>query len=1299
MHTFQFQRIVLVVAVVLPSLLYGQSLGFEENKGQWDDEIVARYRLGNGVAWFMEDRVRIPLVDGEELLAASEYVHDYPEENYFLDGHSYEVVFGSDASTEVSYSGKHKDYVNYFIGRKRSKWATRVGIFDGLTYTNIQPGISLEWTMDDHHMKYTVVVEPGVDPEGFHMTYGAVRGIQVIKDELVIDLPDQRVFEKAPFAYQLKGAERVPVLCSFRVEENRVYYDLGEYDTSKTLFIDPTLIASTNVGATVSTYGHSATYDQFGNIYGGGRPFGVGYPTDTGSFQQNFGGGGVDIGLSKLNEDGSDLLWSTYIGGSSGEYVHSIVVNGFNDVIVYGKTASSDYPVSSTAIDTTFGGGGGFNNDICVTVISDSGDQLIGSTYLGGEGQDGNNAIVGFGYSSFKGEVDSDVFSNVYIASTTSSDSMNVSPGAFQPVRAGDQDGYIAKLNYDLSELIFGTYIGGPQNDGAFNVQAAEDGTVYVVGITESDSFPVTAGAEDVTYNGGSADGFILRLSGDGEQLLQSTFIRADSNDAERGLFLQLDRDGEVYVMGNTNQESIQADTNRYSGPSNNRSFIRKYTALLDSIHWTATFASINHSALLVDNCKNIYAAGNGVGGITNVDLTANAVMSTPAGFYIMLLNEDADSLVHGTFYGNSGSHVDGGTSRFDKRGAVYQATCSSGLFPLTNNAWSGNMNGGTYDLTLFKIDFDIDAALANIQVSGGEATGCVPHTVNFTNTGSEGLTHFWDFGDGDTAQVATPSHTFDEPGVYLVKYFISDTSGCIIADSASLVITVYDTSAIEILVDSVVCVEEIDLETDSPLSNYNWSTGATTSTITVNTSGTYWVEVENGCGVFSDTVDLELVPPFDFELPADTGICDPGFVLSGPAEALSYSWSTGATTQDIVIDSSGVYILEASTEFCTATDTIEIQASYSNFSGGDTAVCEDTLQLTVNSGGFPVLWSTNSMADTIVVTNSGTYWVLIQNDYCTSADTINVLIDPLDVELGPDVVVCAPTTLSVNDPAIETFQWSTGDTTSIIEVDSSGVYWLTGSNEACSNSDTVAIDIQLLRFIDQQELICDEDSVVLAGPGPDTANYFWSTGDTTDRVTVRTSGTYRVTVSTDYCSNVDTMTLTFVQTPDIDVSERLVYCKGQEAEFDVALPYPGIRWSNGDTGRVLNASDSGEYYLSFSYEGCEVRDTVLIDFVRMIPDSIFEIGNVITPNGDGINDELRLDLKRKDLVDEYNLIVFNRWGNQVFQSEFINHYWDGRMPSGEPAEQGTYFYQIKATSVCDDVPIIKIQDHVTLLR
>ncbi len=1286
------------LAIGLTAGLLAQSVGYMENKGQWDEEIVARYSLANGVAWFMEDRVRIPIVEESVHMATIEATHDAPEGDHFISGHTYEVRFGSATSpASIDLKSRHKDYANFFLGKDRRKWASRVGIYDELHYVEVHEGVDLVWTFQEGNMKYTYSVDPEVDPRNVFLEYNAIRSIKVVNGDLHIQLPNLTVVEQRPYAYQVLDGKEVEVDCAFDVEDNRVHFSLGDYDPNYKLFIDPVIVGSTNIGATVMTFGHSATFDQFGNIIGGGRPFGQGYPTDTGSFQMNYGGGSVDIGISKLNDDASDLLWSTYIGGSDQEYVHSIVVNGFNDVVVYGKTYSTDYPVAANALDTSYNGG----IDICLTIISDSGDVLIGSTYLGGEGADGANSISGVPYASFKGEVVCDIYSNVYVASTTSSDSIQVSSTAWATNRIGMQDGYVAKLNYNLSVLEFGTYLGDSLNDGAFNLKPAKDGTVYVVGVTSSPDFPTTAGAEDEGYNGGQSDGFITRLSADGSSILQSTFIRSDStlNDADRGLFLQVDRDGEIFVLG-TSGGSIVADTNRYVGPGTNQgSYIRKYTKTLDSIHWTSTFANLSHSAFLVDNCKNIYAAGNGANGNGNFELTANAVQPSPAGFYIIVLNPEADSLIHGTFFGTAGSHVDGGTSRFDKRGAVYQATCTNGFsFPQTSNAWSGNQNGGTYDLTLFKIDFEVEAAVANAQVAPN-SVGCVPHTVNFTNFGSQGLSHQWNFGDGDTALTQTPSHTYTQPGQYEVLYIIFDSVGCVLSDTATLIITVYDTSSIEILTDSAICNETVTLFVESPFSTYLWSDGSLGNQIEVTESGAYWVEVVNACGNFGDTFDVEIIPPFEFSLINDTGICEPGFFLEGPNAATHFLWSTGDTTQSTLVSNTGDYILIAGNEFCSDTDTVNVRVSYTNFTTSDTVVCAESVELSVVNDDGTITWSTGDTTASISITEEGVYWVRLENGFCTTVDTIRVDLSPTLVDLGPDTVICTPGVFSAFDPTLVSYLWSTGDSVSETFVDTSMTLWVIGRSDLCADTDTINVSLETLSFSITEELVCDRDSHYLVAPGPSGASFSWSTGDSTRTTEVYSTGVYYVTVTTEHCALADSLSIIFANAPKFSLGEDQVICDGEEVRVTVDSVWSTVRWNNGDTGRSVLVSDSGLIYASMSFNGCEGRDSINVTWRKLDPDSFFIIPNVITPNYDGINDLLGLNVVNKNSVTEYELLVYNRWGVLLFESEYINHDWDGRLPSGEMAEEGTYFYLLRANTICTDIPIIEVKDHVTILR
>ncbi len=1275
-----------VVFTIICPLLYGQSVGYIENKGQWDQSILSKYSLANGVAWFKNDHVVIPLIEENLFVESVEMAHDYPEGDIMVDGHAYSMRFGSTEKTTVNHTGKHNDYVNYFLGNKKERWARRVGVYDHLVYSDIQNDISLDWSIENGNLKYTFQLNENANPGEVFIEYGAVRSLTKENEMLVLELPNLTVQEQKPYAYQLIGGNEVEVDCSFRIQGEKVFFELGEYNSQQPLFIDPVVVASTNIGATVSTYGHSATFDQFGNIYGGGRPFGAGYPSDTGSFQMDFAGGGVDIGLSKLNDDGSDLLWSTYIGGTGQEFVHSIVVNGFNDVIVYGKTKSSDYPVSASAVDASYNGGW----DICVTVLSDSGDALVGSTYLGGEGDDGNNTIPA-SYLNFKGEVVCDLYSNVYVASTSSSDSFPVTQNAYQTQKNSFQDGVVTKLNYNLSQLIFSTYLGTSMNDAAFNLKPAKDNSVYVVGATSGDDFPTTPGAHDETWNFGQYDAFITRLDPDGESILQSTYVESDSNGNDKGFFLQIDRSGDVYILGSS--DSIQADTNKYTGPSSG-SFIRKYTKELDSLYWTSTFTTTAHSAFLVDNCKNIYAAGNGSGLIDTLD----AVQTASGGFYLLALAPDADSIIFGSHYGSGGSHVDGGTSRFDKRGAVYQATCSNGFFPLTGNAWSGNQNGGTYDLTVFKIDFEIQAAVANAQVAPN-STGCVPFTVDFTNFGSAGLSHFWDFGDGDTANTQTPTHTFDEPGVFEVNYVIFDTVGCVLSDTSTLMVIVYDTAAINILTDSQFCQTEVELFTDSPFAQYTWSTGETTQTIDVNQSGEYWVQIENACGVFSDTLDVEIFPPFEFVLPPDTGICEPGLLIVGPQDGLSFLWNTGDTTQTISIGTAGQYILTASNEHCTSSDTINIVTSYTNFSTGDTVICDSVFTITVENQGGSTFWSTGDTVNTITLTQSGQYWVVLNNGFCSTTDTLDLTLGSARVDAGPDTVICEPTQISVFDPDLMSYLWSTGDSSSAISVDSSGVYWVLVENEFCSGTDTIDIELQQFSFESTEYLFCDADSGFIDAPGREDYSFLWNTLDTTRTIIVKDNGLYYVNVSTQYCSQSDSVQVRFGSSPNFNLGDDQVICNGQTTKIEVDSVWSSVRWSTGDTSSSIIVNDSGIVSASMFFLGCEKTEEIRVSFQRLNFDSLILVPNVITPNGDGINDDLGLKISDPSLITDYHLYVYNRWGALIFSSEYINHNWDGRTPGGDLVEKGTYFYLFEGKTVCTDVPVVEVKDNVTVLR
>src|SRR5690606_23150012 len=206
----------------------------------------------------------------------------------------------------------------------------------------------------------------------------------------------------------------------------------------------------------------------------------------------------------------------------------------------------------------------------------------------------------------------------------------------------------------------------------------------------------------------------------------------------------------------------------------------------------------------LVDVCGFIYASGWGgsvntswnslTGNTFGMPITANAFQSTTDGsdFYFIVLGPDATYLEYATYFGGNGSaeHVDGGTSRFDKRGAIYQADCAgcggNSLFPTTPGVWS-NINRST-NCNLGAIKFDFQISGIDVAVAASPTQGCAPLTVQFTDNLNSALTHFWDFGDGNTANIKTPTHTFTQPGTYnvmLVGYDDQACAGVLLTDTA----------------------------------------------------------------------------------------------------------------------------------------------------------------------------------------------------------------------------------------------------------------------------------------------------------------------------------------------------------------------------------------------------------------------------------------------------------------------------------------------------------------------------------
>lgn len=766
-----------------------------ENKGQWGNTVDAYAGLQAGAVYFQANKLHFDMFNSKELSDYSEKIHasngniyDQEIQSTVFNKHYYQVeLVGANANAGGTFKQQKQGVNHFFLGNK-STWRSNVKRYGELTYSNIYAGIDVVYQMNNTGLKYDFVVARQSDVSDIQLKYDHVNSVRIENGQLVIVTSVGIQKEYIPMAYQEIGGKRVIVQCEYKLKNNVVSFSFPKgYNRNFELVIDPQLIASTNSGSTVTIYGHTATYDDNGNIFVGGNGFAPGgLPITAGVYQATHGGGGSDMAINKYNPDGTQLMFSTYLGGGGDDLPHSMITDVSGNLYVLGSTNSTNYPTTSGCIQATLGG----QTDICISRFSADGSTMIASTYLGGNQSDGVNEIyVNYG-DSFRGEVNLSPNGDVLISSFSSSSNFPVTTGAFQTVLGGQQDAVVARINPAMTSSVFVTFIGGSALDAAYGIVSLSDGSVYVCGSVGSDVFSFPGQSANDVFSGTPSEAFVIRLSEDGQSLADGTYCGSATSGSSQSFFVQVDSDGNVAVVTQS-ANGIPSSAGKYQG-SGTTTAIMKYSGELATLQWVSSIDGMSPSAFLVDNCDRIYLSGHGLMG-TGYEVTPDALFSTNVGFYLMSLDAEATTLTYGTFFGDGGSHVDGGTSRFDKNGVVYQATCSGGVFPTgPNGSYSGNVNG-SYDMTVFKIDFE--PSPTPFDVPDQEIFTCdgLPQQVDFEGTTADQIIHHWWFHDGTTSSVQDPSFTYTAYGDFNVDYYPEFTGGCSVADTVHAVVHIIE--------------------------------------------------------------------------------------------------------------------------------------------------------------------------------------------------------------------------------------------------------------------------------------------------------------------------------------------------------------------------------------------------------------------------------------------------------------------------------------------------------------------------
>lgn len=1066
------------------------ALRFIENRGQWPAQVTFRATAPDAELWIEPGSILIDRYDAGAISKLhAGHVEDYDANaSRTFRHHALRLRFLGATGPERSEGiGVQQGTYNYFLGKDESRWASNAHAFSGVVQQDLYPGIDLRIRRGGEVLKYDLVVAPGADPAQARFTYDGADAIRLQEGRLIVGTSLGDLIDELPLAYQMKDGQQQRVECRYALKGGKVSFALGSYDPQLELVIDPILSFSSYSGSTSDNFGYSATFDDQGFLYSGSSAFGQGYPTTVGAYDVTWNGGtgnqnpGTDIALTKWDTTGSFLVWSTFLGGSGDDLPHSLIVNETGELIVLGTTGSTNFPTTAGAFQPAFAGGTSFTpigigtryplgTDMILSRISADGSQLLGSTYIGGSANDGinNSVALHFNYADdMRGEVEVTPTGNILVASCTQSTDFPTTAGAYRTYfTGGSHDAVLFEMTPDFTTLVWSTLFGGTQVDAAYSLEQDSNGNIFITGGTTSINLPTTPGAVSTVNHGGQADAFVAAFTPDGSTLLASTYYGSTGYD--QFYFVGIDENDDIYLFGQTNAPAGDLISGTTYFVTTGGQLLTKLSNDLTTTVWSARFGAlfgpgvgvpnISPTAFLVDYCDKIYISGWGsavLGTLTTYGLpiTADAFQTTTDGndFYLAVFDINMTGLSYATYFGGAQSyeHVDGGTSRFDRRGRVYGAVCAGcghhDDFPTTPNAWSSTNNSFNCNLGVFKFDFEAPLVIADPRAP---ELLCAAGAFQFTNQSNLGATWLWNFGDGNSSTAQTPTHTYALPGTYTVTLTAINPDACNGQDMASIQVTVLpEAPLLQPLDPIVICgtTNSLLLVADAlgTANTWHWSSNALFSD-TLNTSmadstatlspvfpGTYYVQASyaGGCDatgqvVVSASLAQAAISPNVSICSDDTATIS----LSGIDAGSTILWSPAA----LILGGQGTAQIQVSPAMptwyvakvtsptgCAWTDSALVDVSLMSGAGVTATVDQDvvlagtTVQLQATPGnGVTYAWlpaaavsNSTIAAPTAVVNVSTTFYVTVSDGICSRMDSVKVRVHELLCS-DPDIFV-----------------------------------------------------------------------------------------------------------------------------------------------------------------------------------------------------------------------------------------------------------------------------------------------------
>ncbi|MGA1872445.1 MAG: fibronectin type III domain-containing protein [Thermoplasmatota archaeon] len=658
----------------LPSYMFDGGLEFEqslkggvrfiENRGQWSGDIRYLAQTPFGYSAVADDGIRYGLVNEDGGMNVVGY--------HFIGAKTYGIRGVSRLPTKY----------NYFIGSDPSAWVHGAMAYEEILLEDIWPGVDLRLYSSDGSVKYDMVLAPGSDPTSVRFSLEGIDHLNVVKGDLMVSMDGStRVLESGLLAYQQDV--HAPLGSSFRVMGDREFgFEVEDIDPALPLVIDP-LVAGNFIGGFDWEYARDLFLDVDDNQYITGETTSTDFPTNPGSYDKVLSGG-RDIFVVKTDEIGQDLLVGTYIGGSADDIPMAISADPDGNIYVAGYTRSWDFPISQGALNGTKNGS---DHDGFVLKLNETGGELLFSTFVGGKQRDLLTSMV----LADNGDI--------LLCGTTWTEDMYRTEGSYHFEFTGTRDAFITRISPDGSRYVFSFLYGGPAVEECFDIEELLDGSIVICGNTSSFELPMTSNSYDPDYND-LVDIFLARFSGDGKDLVSSTFLGGDSEDV--AFAIDVDGKDSIYVTGYTQSIDFPTTSGVYQ---EDYSWVRDvYASKFDSnlsVLQYSTFIGMDSYDMADDISVDHQGRAYILGKTSSIDfpVTWGVLQSEMEGtgdLFLTILEHDASSLVYSTYVGGEGNEM-GSSISIGNNGAVYIAGwASSSTFPHRTNGFGPYIQGSS---------------------------------------------------------------------------------------------------------------------------------------------------------------------------------------------------------------------------------------------------------------------------------------------------------------------------------------------------------------------------------------------------------------------------------------------------------------------------------------------------------------------------------------------------------------------------------------------------------------------------